>query len=142
MRRVQIVTACLVAMLIVGSRTPATAQTTTSRSTVAAAQRIGALTMDRALLDVNAERPFGTRDEGGSGRVYVPHRHWSWLFPSTRVPPFASDHAGAAIRIRPSHAPTLVARPAASTSLVELTEEDTRRTQARGLSVHCPRRGE
>lgn len=91
MRRAQIVAGCLVAMLIVGSGTSATAQTPASRSTVAAVQRVDALTADRALFDVNAGRPFRTRDENVSGPVYVPHRHWSWLFPSTPVPPFASD---------------------------------------------------
>jgi hypothetical protein len=82
---------CLLAMLIVDGRTPASTQTPMSPSSVAAPPRIGALTMGSAFLDPSAERRPGALDQRVAGLSLAPHRHWSWLFPNTPVRPFASD---------------------------------------------------
>lgn len=91
MTRVQVVATCLVAMLMVGGGTHAAAQTSASRSSVRAAQAIREATVDRTVFDRTAAQWFAMRSERAIRAAYGPHRHWSWLFPSTPVPPFASD---------------------------------------------------
>lgn len=85
MKRVEILAACLLAVVITdGGRTPASAQTP-------AAPRMGTLVVDRGLLGSDADRRSGTLDRRAAGPRDVPHRHWSWLFPQSPVAPFASD---------------------------------------------------
>ena len=77
------VVACLCALVIVGAAR-ASAQ-------IAPAQRIGPLLIDRGFVGSMVESPSGVPDQRPTGPRYVPHRHWSWLFPNGPVPPFASD---------------------------------------------------
>lgn len=83
MRRVSATALCLLAVLIgAGTGTTAGAQ-------APATPRIGALIVTDRL--VGSGSTSGALDTRIAGPRYAPHRHWSWLFPNTPVPPFASD---------------------------------------------------
>ena len=89
MRATLILVTSLLALLIIGDRTSATAQTPTALSSLRS-QGGSALAVDRAMLDSRATRPIGPFD-ARAPRAFVPHRHWSWLFPNSAVAPFGSD---------------------------------------------------
>ena len=90
MRRVQVVAMCLVAMLMVGG-SRAAAQTAAPRSSVRPSQAIREATVDRPVFDRTAAQQFAMRSKRAVRAASVPRRTWSWLFPITPVPPFASD---------------------------------------------------
>ena len=85
----QTLATCLLALMIGGGPAPANAQTPTALSSVRS-QGGSTLAMNPALLDSRATSPIGSFNTRVV-RVFVPHRHWSWLFPNSAVAPFGSD---------------------------------------------------
>ena len=92
MRPLLIMTGVAIATFAIGaSQSPASAQTPTSlASVVATPLRIGGLPADHTRLDAGHSWRFDV-PERQRGAFSSDHRHWSWLFPTTAVPPFASD---------------------------------------------------
>ena len=91
MRPLLIMTCVAIATFAIGaSESPASAQAPTSLASVATPLRIGGLTANHARLDAGHTWRF---DVPGShrGAFRGDHRHWSWVFPTTAAPPFASD---------------------------------------------------
>ena len=89
MRATLILVTSLLALLIIAGGTPARAQTPASLSSLTS-RGGSALAVDRARFDSRATRPIGPFD-ARAPRGFVPHRHWSWLFPNSAVAPFGSD---------------------------------------------------
>lgn len=85
MARIPALAVCLLAALIIDGAP------TTARAQTPAARRIGALIVDEGFAGSGLNPRSGALVQRATGPRYVPHRHWSWLFPSTPVPPFASD---------------------------------------------------
>jgi hypothetical protein len=76
---------CLLAVLIIVGRPAMTS------GQMPAAPRIGPLLIGHGLVGSGADQRPGAIDQHAAGPRYVPRHHWSWLFPNTPVPPFASD---------------------------------------------------
>lgn len=90
MRTTQTVATCLLAALLIGvSPAPAHPQTLTTLSSLRS-EGGNTFAWERALSDSRATRLPG-RFDARAPRGFVPHRHWSWLFPHSAVAPFASD---------------------------------------------------
>ena len=89
MRTTQSVATCLLALLIGGGPAAAHAQTLTTLSSL---RSVGGNTLawDRALSDSRVARLPG-RFDARAPHGFVPHRHWSWLFPNSAVAPYGSD---------------------------------------------------
>ena len=90
MRRL-LITATAVALTLAfdSNQSPVSAQTVTTRPSVATPLR-GTFTTTRTLFDAAPALQIDMRDRERA-RFRVHERHWSWLFPRTAVAPFGSD---------------------------------------------------